>query len=214
MKRTLNLIIFNLIFTLNVNLLHAQVIKDYGIQLGITSANQVYKGTGFMEEGEQMQRRIGIIVSAYIEWSNLSYLFMITQVEYIQKGMRYEHYIYSDFGHEQIGKKIDDCRLDYLSLPIYVKLILSESEVSPYIIAGPRFDYLFNYNSDVLNYVFEEFKKYVFGGMLGLGVEIDLLSFTTPSIEIRYNMDFTNSYKEEGKEAKNNTFDIRLGFTF
>jgi hypothetical protein len=62
--------------------------------------------------------------------------------------------------------------------------------------------------------VFDNFRRTVLGGTIGLGIETNLTRLLNASLELRYNLDFTNSMKLEDKEAKNNSFDIRVGFPF
>ena len=115
---------------------------------------------------------------------------------------------------EPIGTMTDYSRLDYLSLPVLLKLSLRHKPITPYVITGPRYDYLLNYESEFMYYVFDNFRRGVYGGAIGIGIESNFPKLIKLTLELRYNLDFTDSLKLEGKESKNNTFDLRLGYYF
>ncbi len=193
---------------------HSGIIKGYGVQVGIVSASQNFKGEAFPMADESLKRRIGFVAGAYLEWLNLPYISAVTEIEYMQKGMGMEVVVTGQAGPEPLGKYTDYSRLDYLSVPVYGKISLPAGIGTPYFIAGPRFDYLLDYNSEFLGIIYNEFRKTAWGGMVGVGFAPHLSILIKSSVELRYNFDFTDSYKPAGREAKNNTFDVRVGIPF
>lgn len=214
MRHLLILFLTIIIVSFNTNSLHSQFIKNYGMQIGITSANQEYSGSAFPLAEIDLKRRLGFLGGFQIEWLDVSYISIITQIEYIQKGMGIEGIFTGQNSPEPLGTMTDYSRLDYLSLPVLLKLSLRHKPITPYVITGPRYDYLLNYESEFMYYVFDNFRKGVYGGVIGIGIESNFPKLIKLTLELRYNLDFTNSLKLEGKEAKNNTFDLRLGYYF
>jgi hypothetical protein len=62
--------------------------------------------------------------------------------------------------------------------------------------------------------LYEDFKKTMFGGSLGLGVESSSLLPIALSAEFRYNIDFSDSFNNGFVKVRNNTFDVWLGVAF
>ena len=215
MRYVLILFLAIIIVSFSTNSLHSQFIKNYGIQIGITSANQEYSGSAFPLAEIDLKRRLGFLGGFQIEWLDVSYISIITQIEYIQKGMGIEGIVTGQNSPEPLGTRTDYSRLDYLSLPVLLRLSLIHRPITPYVIAGPRYDYLLNYDSsEFMNYVFDNFRRGVYGGAIGIGIESNFPKLIKLTLELRYNLDFTDSLKLEGKESKNNTFDLRVGYYF
>ena len=115
-----------------------------------------------------------------------------------------------------LGNKTFYSRLDYLSIPVLAKVTLPGTIISPYVVAGPRFDFLLGYKSDenAFSDLYNKFKKNIFGGTVGLGVETGSLLPVTLTADVRYNFDFMKSYKTEYLEVTNNAFDFMVGVRF
>jgi hypothetical protein len=79
--------------------------------------------------------------------------------------------------------------------------------------AGPGYDYLLNYQSELMDDALANFEKVVFGATIGIGIVSNHSQFLKTLLELRYNMDFSDSYKPAEQEGKNNTFDVRVGFS-
>ena len=74
-----------------------------------------------------------------------------------------------------IGTTTVSNRLDYLSLPVLAKGRIDLKSLTPYVLAGIRFDHMLGYESegDIFNQVFDAFDPTTIGGSVGAGVEID-----------------------------------------
>jgi len=199
---------------LNIHISQSQLIKNHGLQIGITSANQEFSGSPFPLADLDLKRRIGFVGGVYVEWLNVSYISIITQIEYVQKGLGVESIVTGEDSPEPLGTKTDYSRLDYISLPILMKTSTQIKTVTPYILGGLRYDYLLSYESEFMSAVFDNFRRNILGGSIGIGIETNLTRLLNASLEFRYNLDFTNSMNLYNKEAKNNSFDIRVGFPF
>jgi hypothetical protein len=203
---------------------YASIVKQYGLKIGLTSANQEFTDVWWLPD--DTKRKNGINAGIFVEFFDNSNFTILTQLEYTQKGMIEEFHATDENGNELATGKIEST-LNYLSLPISTKYTIPISKIIPYLIAGLRYDYLLNYESIIdapglqigsetggphvlENTIYDEFKRSVFGAQFGIGLEFDLLSFIKPSLEFRYNIDLTNSLNLEGKTAQNNSFDISL----
>ena len=191
----------------------AGLIRRGGVKLALTSANQNYEL--FALPGNETDRRFGLAAGVFLEWFDLPLLSVITQVEYAQRGMNQEVNL-TDTSGSVIGRGTIGNRLDYLSVPIMAKLRLDLGGVSPYALAGVRFDYLLGYSSDLgaFNPVYDSFDKSIMGGAAGAGIEIPDLLPVGLLAEVRYNFDLTDSYKTDLLKVSNNALDFWVGITF
>jgi hypothetical protein len=184
----------------------AQVIKNYGLLAGFSSANQEY--IGIPPESFDLKPRGGILIGIFSEFFNTSNYSLLTQIEYTQRGTSFD-----GVTTDPVGNSFNETyysRMDYLSFPISGKFFLKELRYSPYLIAGLRYDYLLGFESFSLEPVYDNFKKSIFGAQFGIGLEFIKLIVLDFALEIRYNLDFTNSLNLDGKSAKNKAID----FTF
>ncbi len=170
-------------------------------------ANQDFDYTfGFDFDTES---RTGFDMGIYTEWFDLPFFSLLTEIHYIQKGMQHEERRFNEFGEEVALLKWNN-RVDYLSIPILVKITIQTEHVSPYFIMGPRIDLLLGYDSDHFEALYDEFERVNLGGDFGIGVgnnsgPVKIL------LEFRYSPDFTNAYKTDLLKVKNNSFEILFG---
>jgi len=206
------LTILNILFlSLYPFLVQPQLVNNYGIKLGITSTDLSYENFPFTIES---QRKLGFIGGVFVEWFNNPIFSMITEIEYSQKGAGYEITGTGADSPEPIGTKTYYDKLDYLSFPIYAKIKIPASVAVTYLFIGPRIDFLLGYSSEFNGNIFSKFKSTTLGGIVGLGIHPLLEIPLNPFLELRYNIDFTNSYDENGMTINNNAFNILLGVTF
>lgn len=204
MKRII-ICVFFILFSFSC--VQAQLVKSYGLKGGIVVANQDFNYTQGFEA--DTKNRTGLDVGVFAEWLNHSYFSILTEVYYIQKGHADEDTRTDEFGNPASTIRHDN-RLDYLSVPLLVKITLRTKHALPYLVIGPRFDYLLGYKSETSKELFDEIKNTGMGGTVGLGLE----SKSKPVkflLEFRYSPDFTNAYKTNLLKVKNNSFEILLG---
>ena len=213
MKKSIVTVVLCVLVLICANESPSQLIKGYGIKLGLTSADQ--KINYFLHGDLETKRRLGFISGVYVEWLDIPFISVITEADYTQRGNGFKIPVTTEVG-SQIGNKTFYSRLDYLSIPVLAKFTLSGTIISPYIFAGPRFDFLLGYKSDGNSFtdLYERFKKNIFGGTVGLGAETGSILPVTLTADFRYNFDFTKSYKSQYLEVTNNAFDFLLGVRF
>lgn len=189
-----------------------------GIKLSFTSSNLSCE---LLQKS--LSRRSGFSVGLFFEVNTGNIVSLVTQLEYAQKG-----FIESQ---EEINERLEfiqtvkaNTRLDYLSIPVFLKFKIPNLKFEPYFIGGPRFDYLFNKkygifqftNSTSMSKLADYFKKTVFGATIGGGIKLPELYQIQTSVEFRYNHDFTDLLSELENSAviKNNSWDLSLGINF
>ncbi|MBI5216506.1 MAG: PorT family protein [Ignavibacteriae bacterium] len=181
--------------------------------MALTSANQTFNYTHLSSSSTKW--RAGFNIGAYVEFFDTHSFTLVSQLEYEQKGM-VEEIVNTEDDPVILREKDINSRLDYLSVPLLGKIYFSGKSLTPFFLAGPRVDFFLGYNSDdnFFNPVYDEFKKMVFGGTLGCGVEIPKILISELLVEIRYNADFTDSYNSPLLTVRNNAFDFWVGVKF
>ena len=201
-------ILLSLMFLCPTNV-NAQTIKTYGLKLAVTSADQDFDYTAF---APTTKRRIGFNASVFVEWLDLPFFSIVTQVEYAQRGRGVELILTGPSGPEEIGRITLYDRLDYLSIPLFAKITFPTGTISPYLSLGPRLDFLLGYKSELnSSSIYDNFRKTNVGGTVGIGAEIVNLLPIRLTLEVRYNLDFRDSFSSQFLRVRNNSFDLWLG---
>jgi hypothetical protein len=104
-------------------------------------------------------------------------------------------------------------RVDYLSIPLLAKFRFETSVLTPYLIAGPRYDVLLGRHGEGFQAVIDDFRRTEFGATIGAGVELRALFPFDALIEFRYNASFERAYKTNYLSVRNRTLDLMLGLS-
>lgn len=197
------------------NLAKAQLIKSYGVKVAYTAASQSLDYPtppwGWWT-GTTTSAKSGFNVAAFAEWLNVPFFSVVFQVEYAQRGANARYAILG-------GWRTTDGLLQYLSVPIMAKVTIPTGLVSPYLLAGPRGDFLLAYrelgiqpwgNAPSLSF-YSNFKRANLGASFGLGVETGSILPVQFLAELRYNLDIFDSYNDGNLKSRNNAIDVWLG---
>ena len=189
----------------------AQLINGLGCKMGAAFAKQDFDYDH--DYNRDLKTRIGFDVAIYAEWLNLPFLHVLTEVHYIQKGM-IEDVERWDINNISLSNT-ENNRIDYLSIPILAKVMVTCKNASQYILIGPRFDFLLGYKtgffSSSVREIYSDFKNNSISGDIGYGMEINWAELIKTSIEFRYSPDFGYAYKSEHLKVKNESFEILVG---
>jgi hypothetical protein len=194
-------------------ILNAQLISELGILGGYTSSN-----INVDQFDDFSKRRSGFTVGVFSDVLNNPIFSIAVQIQYTQKGFIMEN-IETDEQGNYIQTAEANFRLHYISMPIMAKIKYSTAVISPYLLGGPRLDYLIGRKNGVFKALFtnvsyesnfaNNFSNFVFGGTVGAGIKLPPISKLNLAFEFAYNFDFTDSSsKIETLEAKNNSYDI------
>ncbi|MFC1726885.1 outer membrane beta-barrel protein, partial [candidate division KSB1 bacterium] len=119
-------------------ILSAQVLRNYGVKAEFTSSG-IYNEV--LNEG--FSRRPGFGFAVFAEVFNNPVFSVLFQAEYAQRGFLEEQAETNESG-DFIQTVKANTRLDYLSFPILAKLRYTKGRYTPYVIFGPRLDFLLN----------------------------------------------------------------------
>ena len=207
MKRFLFLLA---IATLDPLVGNAQLPRAFGAKVAYSSSRQVFDYS--LISVDQL-RRPSVNAAVFAEWFDGEPFSMVFQCEYAQRGVGMRFGITSGSSPEIIRFETQYSHVDYLSFPVFVKMYVLKSVVSPYVLAGGRADFRIGYASykHLLDTAYEQFSKTIFGATCGAGLEIADLPIM---LEVRYNFDLKDSYKTPGLRVTNNSIDIWLGIAF
>ncbi|NUO79802.1 outer membrane beta-barrel protein [candidate division KSB1 bacterium] len=213
---------------------HAQLLKGAGVKIGVNSSNTriTYTRADLQDLKIGTGRRTGINIAGYAEWLTTPVFSIVTQVEYAQRGFSEEAVITLPDNPEPVATAEANSRLDYVSLPVLVKLRLPHANAGPYLILGPRMDFLVNrvagefdfspYVNQLGSLVKESatsgwvdfFADRYLGGTAGVGFASARLAGMLVQLEMRYNFDVADNAEIDLFEAKNRALDLWLGVQF
>jgi opacity protein-like surface antigen len=189
------------------------MIKGYGFKTGIAVTNQDFNSTlGF---DFNFKNRLGFDFGGYVEWLDLRFFSVLTEIHYMQKGMIDEIAKTDETGKPAGTEKFNN-RVDYFCLPILAKMTYQTDKISPYFFVGPRFDFLLDYRSErhLWDQIYNKFKDVDIGLDVGMGTEVKFTSKLTILAEFRFSPDVTYAYKTKALKVKNNSFEILTGARF
>lgn len=163
----------------------SQPIKRYGAKIGFCSATWDWKTDGSTVRG--IDNRLGLDLGAFVEWFNTQTFSALTEVHFVQKGMKQNipitTYQYPDGTGEFIKH---DIRLDYLSFVVLPKVRFEIEIFEFYMVAGMRIDLSLSNNVSVegresfrtysakgYQSLIDNFKSPQLGGTVGFGAQIN-----------------------------------------
>jgi hypothetical protein len=191
----------------------SQFLRSYGLKAAYTVADQPVTSSVISIDTKS---HAGFNAAVFAEWLDLSWFSVVTQLEYVQRGMEMEFVVTTAESPEGIGTRRVAGRVNYLSLPILAKVEIPLGEVSPYVLAGPRLDYLISYRSDdgLFDALYKQFRKTLLGASFGAGLAARGDLPVTILLEARYNIDLQNSYATPFYTTVNKAFDVWVGIGF
>lgn len=187
---------------------YSQYIKSVGLKDGVILASQKWNYLS-MNWTLDNQYRYGIDCGLSIEWIKESPVTLLTELHYLQKGMKDKVMVTTAQNPDGTGEyKTLLPEVNYLSIPILAKYSMNYSSLSVYGLAGTRIDYLLSTKGDGFDVVINKFKKIDFGGSFGIGVEKNSSLNNAFGFELRYSPNFTESYSTSLLNVSNHSFEI------
>lgn len=203
----------------------AQIVKQYGFKIGASSSYQT--ATTFINnENSTSDSRVGFDAGVFIELFKNKNINSLAELHFIQKGMKFV--ISENYNLPEKTGETEYTTINYLSFPLLLKLGFPTKILSPYLLAGPRVDYMLSYNENILNGYYKSVKKVNWGLTLGIGILKKLTKKSSLLAEFRYCKDFTsfpntefhvgpqlfNYGNEVGLNIKNSSFEFLIGLGF
>ncbi len=188
----------------------AQLLRAIGIKVGGVAANQTWDRASPFSDFDT-DTRWGVDAGAFVEWLNIPFVSVSTEVHFVQKVMKFSIQFTTEQQPDGTGEFIVlSPRLDYLSIPILAKLRLDFAGFSPYLLLGPRLDILLGSKTDGFGVVIDNFETSEFGGTIGVGFEITQLSDVRMGAEFRYSPSFQDGFSSHFTEVRNRSMEILL----
>jgi hypothetical protein len=192
------------------NFAQTQFIKGYGFKVGAVSATQTWNYN--IDIHRDMENRWGIDAGVYVEFLDLPYISILGELHYIQKGYTEKLPEATPTYPEGTGRYITfKPRVDYFSIPLLTKVRYDMGTVSPYILAGPRFDFLIGNNPQYVGSIFDKFNKNDMGISAGVGIEIPTSAIQAVLLEFKYSPTLSKSYSSNMLTIKNQSFELLFG---
>jgi hypothetical protein len=183
--------------------------KSYGLKLGLSIANQDWNYTDTADF--ERKNRTGLDVGGFIEFFNLPYFSLMVELHYIQKGFKTKTVsvnVYDGPVEDSLGLEKSP-RADYISMPLLAKVRYETDFLTPYLMLGPRFDYLIDYNDE--GAFFSKFGTFGFGITAALGIDVMALEPINGFLEVRYSPDLVKAYSSSTLTVKNRTIEVLAG---
>jgi hypothetical protein len=190
----------------------ASPLKHWGFQVGYASATQEWEHPLITDD--EIVRRSGFYAGAFTEWLGNGYLTLHVGLNYETKGTGHK-IMATDAQGRDLGEVTKYSRLDYLSIPVFLKATLHQRNWAVYGLGGPRIDFLVGYAKGPFD-LEDEYKTTVFGVSGGFGFEIPVASVRRLFAEFVYNHDLSWLHEfqlVDGTTArlKNRSFTISVG---
>lgn len=218
MKKFSNiLIIIFFLFNLPYNL-YPKPLNKWGFKTGISVSNQNMKYKS-IEIDRDFDNYIGLNFDAFMNIFDYKIFEVVSQISYSQKGC-IERIIptYCDPINNNYfeGKALNfKNKIDYVSFFILGKLNSDLKILNPYIILGPRIDFLINTEStSIPKQIYNDLKKYNWGLSIGVGTEFNLLIPYKMLVEIQYSPDFQKIYETQFLNIEKTSYEIKFGIIF
>lgn len=204
-----------LIIVCIVSTSQAQIIRGYGIKLGATLASENWDYKTFNSDFKP-DSRWGFNIGVFCEFLNIPYFSVVTEFNYIQKGMSEDIPVTTITQPDGTGEYITwDTRVDYLDLSALGKFRIDLEMFLPYILLGPKMDFEIaqEHSLGSANIVEENFNEVMYGFKIGIGSEVKIGSFNLLA-EILYDYNFNDLYNGEYLKVTSDSFDFRIGIMF
>lgn len=187
----------------------SQPIRTIGMKVGAVFASQTWNYATIPDL--DTQRRWGIDLGFYLEWLNMPVFSFSTEIHYVQKGMKESLPITTEQNPDGTGEYLTRSpRVDYFSIPILAKARLNDGQFTPYVIVGPRVDFLLQTKGEGFQAVLEKFDKVDFGGTIGIGAEIRSFESIQLGIEFRFNPSLKDGYSSQFLQVRNSSLEFLL----
>ena len=182
-------------------------LKNIGIKGGLNLSNAELDYTKFGDV--DYDSKTGFNVYLFYDFFNFKNVIISGEAGYNQKG-------FNQTVNASPGGVLPDLnytlynRLGYFDFNAIAQFILPGNSVSPYLSLGPVLSIKTSSSSSITgsdydtlilsgaNDLFDDLKSPVLGIMGGLGIQINKVIPQTLIIEVRYNADLTNSFKNSG----------------
>jgi hypothetical protein len=185
------------------------LVSAIGIAGGITYGEQIWNPEGPLA---QERYRLSFNAAVLAEFFHHPHYRWRTELEYNQMGTR--ELLYIPAGQYTVNKT------NYFQFNNYLKIIYKETKFIPYLLLGPRIEYLFMRSAGVYPDIIGQFHLFQVTVSAGAGMEIAWKSSLRPFIEGFYNHDLLPSLRtvasptEPITDINYHAWELRLGLKY
>ena len=184
-----------------------QFFQGIGISGGVTMAKQKW----FLNYPDgytsivKKKNIFGFNGSLRAEFIDNDYLRWVTEFQFNQKGCK-----------NKTDSSKFRTKLNYLCWNNFLKFQYETFDGYPYILFGPRIEYLLSQSTNDKSINISAFNKFNFSWSAGVGFEKIVYSYFKPFIEVHYNPDtfFYYAYKTEALDIRNRAWELRIGLIY
>jgi hypothetical protein len=200
MKRIIAIVVFISAF----GSLQAQFYQGFGLWGGLSYYREKWWLTSADGSSDKIKQKYILRFNAglFAEFIKHNNFHWRTELEYNQKGCK-----------EKTDQDTYKNKLDYISWNNYLKVYEEEFEGTPYLLIGPRVEYLFKQNIQSPS-LGDHFRKFHFSWSVGLGWEFVTYGRIKPLVELHYNADINKAYKTSDPgvtQVINRPWELRIG---
>ena len=182
---------------------------EFGVKVGLAVADQDFDYRDFEENFDS---RKGLQFGVFAGLPLGPSLVLSPEIHYVPVGVSADYAI-TDEGGGLIGSGTMTSRIDYISVPVFLKLKLPVGALTPYVMAGPRANLQIGKKDDGFVLVTDELDKVSFGLTVGGGVALEILAGHQLMLEAWFSPDLTKVYDTDLLKVKNQTISVLAGFT-
>ncbi|MCK9409750.1 MAG: PorT family protein [Bacteroidetes bacterium] len=178
----------------------AQPLKSYGLKLGGTFATQSWEFSRSPQFTPEYQ--LGPAAGIFVEGFKVGNFSVLAEFWYLQKGFS-----------TTIDKVAISPKLVYLSLPFFLKYRIGDMDLTYYVMAGPRIDYLFQIDAQHVTAVTDAFSEgnSDIGISVGIGSQFNVWLVGNVITEFRFSPSLVNAFQNDSLTIRNNSFELVLG---
>jgi len=207
------LVIIFLLILFSCSISNSQVISSCGIKGGMVFAKHTFDYS--INYSFITQYRPGIDIGIYTELFSQPILSGLAEIHYIQKGYKVKVAVTTEQNPEGNGQYITlTPRVDYLSVPVLLKVREEYKWINPYLYVGPHFDIKLAHSDDYGASNFKELHTLDIGATFGAGIQFKLAKKLGILLEGRFNQPITSSVSNSFIKVKNYSFEILTGINF
>jgi hypothetical protein len=196
--------------------LNGQFVKSAGLKAGISMANQSHR-IDIIDYTIETELIAGPVVTLFSEFYRGKHLGLQADLSYVARGSKTSvesvtvNHLKNDLITVNEGEpKVS--RFNYISLSPVVRYRIRGAAVTPYLLLGPRFDYLIKYETES-EYPLEEQNSFILGLSGGAGVELSMGKLGLMA-ELQYQPDLSPVTNQDPLLINNNCLLFSVGINF
>ena len=203
--------IFTVVLALGLLVAGVAAQPSFGVKAGLALADQDWDYRDFDQDFDS---RLGMQFGIFAEFAVTDYVHVTPELRYVPVGVKVKYWVTESYDPLVTREETATSRIDYLSIPVLIKIAYPSETVSPYVIVGPRIDFQVGTNANGLEAVYDELDKTVYGLTVGAGAEYAMSPKYRLLAEFSYSPDFSKAYETSLLSVTNKTLSFLIGVRF